>query len=635
MKRSALCVSVALLLCLVSVAGQARAQTQTFYVEDVVMTREYYPTVRASEGPIKVYAGAWQLEIVFRNPTGAKETLTCRIFLDNVLQRETSVNSFQSDYWGPIYMDPFYVYDEISFSAPGEHEVLIQLWREGETQPVTTYSFKVLAVAPKISNLQASSKVVRALGENTLIVSFTNGGNDDMRQAVLSVADPRGLTIVPNEVELGNVEVGESASANFTVSSPADVYLGTTQVRFSLSFIDYAGVPHTEDLYGEVEVYRLSSTLTVTAPGSVGEGTTAEIVVTLTGPDGRPIANEEITLRVGGAIIGSAKTDSNGVARASYTATEAGTLNIEASFPGSASYEASSASVVLEVTSPTDTTPPTVTLNAVPATTAESSITISGTVGKDAWESWSDITLTVQVGTTSAVVTVVDGRFSYSAPLAMGTNTIVVQAIDAAGNRSEARSATIERTSPPADTTPPTITVTKPASGTVTGEPSIVVAGKSTEPGTWTIVASSGIITGATDSEGNFTVPVPLVEGLNTIVVTAKDAAGNASMPVSIEVTRTAAPPAGTASPPDTMWMVILFVGLAVPVTLGIALAVWRKRRKQIVRPARGTRKEVQESIKIGMVGIARGITAQKKAEIAGGKVEQTELGVEHGRGDD
>jgi hypothetical protein len=322
------------------------------------MTRANYPTVRATEGPV-VRTGAWDLEFVFRNPTAAIEAPMCRIFLDNVLQRETFVDTSQWvggnwGWWEP--MDPFYDYEEISFSAPGEYEICVQLWREGETQPLLAYRFRVLAVAPLISGLQASSKVVRALGENTLTASFTNGGNDNMRQAVLRVEDTGGLIIQPNEVELRDVKVGESTSANFTVSSPADVYLGTTQVRFSLSFIDYAGVPYTEDAYGGVEVYRLPSILTLDVPDTVETSGTVGITAALKDPSGNPIANENITLRVGGATIGSPKTDSNGIARVNYRATETGTFGIEASFLGSVSYEASSALAVLAVTPATDTT---------------------------------------------------------------------------------------------------------------------------------------------------------------------------------------------------------------------------------------------------------------------------------------
>jgi hypothetical protein len=226
----------------------------------------------------------------------------------------------------------------------------MQVWYLDETTPRDTYSFNVTVVEPEVSGLQASSRVVRALGDNSLVVSFTNGGNENMRQAVLSVADPGGLTIAPSEVELGDVNVGENASASFTVSSPASVVLGTVQVQFSLSFIDYAGASHTETVSGEVEVYRLSPTLTLSAPSEVENGGTVEIAATLKDPGGNPIANENIALTVGGVSIGTFRTDSGGVARVISTVTGGGTVNVEASFAGSASYEASSSSAQLAVT---------------------------------------------------------------------------------------------------------------------------------------------------------------------------------------------------------------------------------------------------------------------------------------------
>jgi hypothetical protein len=230
------------------------------------------------------------------------------------------------------------------------HEVRIEVWHGTETTPQDTYSFNVTVVEPEVSGLQASSRVVRALGDNSLAVSFTNGGNENMRQAVLSVADPKGLTITPSQVELGDVRVGQSTSANFDVSSPAGVTLGTVLVRFSLSFIDYAGVSHTEDVSGTVEVYRLSPTLTVSAPSEVENGSTVEIAATLKDLRGNPIANENVTLTAGGVSIGTFRTDSGGVARASYRATETGTLNVGASFSGSASYDATSTSGEFTVT---------------------------------------------------------------------------------------------------------------------------------------------------------------------------------------------------------------------------------------------------------------------------------------------
>jgi hypothetical protein len=356
MRRSALCALVALLLCLAVVPKPASAQTDVRIVEEnVVMTRTSYPAVKPSEGPVRAYVGDWQLAIsAYNYGTEYEYNVSCKIFVDNALMG-TSTFGWWS-YWGQYWVDGISqetaetVNQAISIPRSGNHEIRIEIWHGTETQPCDTYTFNVTAVEPEVSNLQASSRVVRALGDNSLAVSFTNGGNENMRQAVLSVADSGGLTIAPSSVELGDVNPGERVSASFTVASPAGVTLGTVQVQFSLSFIDYAGISHTETVSGDVEVYRLSPALTVSAPSEVENGATVEIAATLKNPEGDPINNENITLTAGGVTLGVFKTDSGGVARASYRATETGTLNVGASFSGSASYDATSTSGEFTVT---------------------------------------------------------------------------------------------------------------------------------------------------------------------------------------------------------------------------------------------------------------------------------------------
>jgi len=63
--------------------------------------------------------------------------------------------------------------------------------------------------------------------------------------------------------------------------------------------------------------------------------------------------------------------------------------------------------------------------------TDQSSVQVTGTVSKDAWESYNDITLTLQVGTGSVTVPIAsDGTFVYSVALSEGLNTILVRASD-------------------------------------------------------------------------------------------------------------------------------------------------------------------------------------------------------------
>jgi len=368
-KKTLPALTIGLVFCLVFSPGLVRAQTGMEVVEeDVVITRANYSPARPSESAVKIYAGQSTLQLGIHNYDIADATassslmgevgdyarVTIRIFLDNVLTAMPTCYDFMSTWWGGMQVEGVYVgqtghaESEISFTK-GEHEVRAEVWHGTETQPQDEYRFEVLVLKPEVSSLHAGSKVVRAIGDNSLTISFTNGGNENMRQAVLTVENSGQLTVSPTEVQLGDVEVGENASVNFTVSSASSVTLGTTTVRFSLSFVDYAGISHTENVLAQVEVYRLIPTLTLSVPDSVENNSRVEIVATLKDPNGNPIPNENVTLTAGGTTIGTFKTDSSGVARASYAARETGALDVGGSFSGSTSYEASSASTELTV----------------------------------------------------------------------------------------------------------------------------------------------------------------------------------------------------------------------------------------------------------------------------------------------
>ncbi|MEM2672744.1 MAG: Ig-like domain-containing protein [Candidatus Hadarchaeales archaeon] len=85
------------------------------------------------------------------------------------------------------------------------------------------------------------------------------------------------------------------------------------------------------------------------------------------------------------------------------------------------------------------------------AKTSKTSIQVTGTVTKDSWEEWSDIILTIQVGTGSVTLPVFGtgdtANFSYSVALAEGTNTIMVIVSD--GMNSSYDSVTVTRTVTP------------------------------------------------------------------------------------------------------------------------------------------------------------------------------------------
>ena len=179
-----------------------------------------------------------------------------------------------------------------------------------------------------------------------------------------------------------------------------------------------------------------------------------------------------------------------------------------------------------------DTTPPVVTITAPPdgfATTL-SSVTVTGTV-QDA-SPISSFTLNGQN------VTLSSGAFSASVPLALGSNPIVAQATDAAGNTGSAQISVIQGVAP-------TVTITAPANGLLTNRTPTTVTGAVAGTGPVT-VSVNGVA--ASVSNGHYTASVPLLEGANTLTATATNAFGSASAATSVTLDTT--PPVVTITTP-------------------------------------------------------------------------------------
>jgi hypothetical protein len=127
--------------------------------------------------------------------------------------------------------------------------------------------------------------------------------------------------------------------------------------------------------------------------------------------------------------------------------------------------------------------------------------------------------------------------------LSEGTNSIVVSAIDLAGNKGTAV-ATVNL-----DTRPPVVTIVQPDDGLLTNEPLIVVAGKVDEIiESLTVNGQQGQVSELNFSSGELL----LLEGDNALSVTATDRAGNvgnAIVRVRLDAT---APTAPTLSPLDS-----------------------------------------------------------------------------------
>ncbi len=126
-----------------------------------------------------------------------------------------------------------------------------------------------------------------------------------------------------------------------------------------------------------------------------------------------------------------------------------------------------------------------------------------------------------------------------------GLHTFTAQARDAAGNESAPAARHVVL-----DLLPPTVTITDPAAPLLTREDKVTVRGtvESRTPATVTVAGVAATVAGAT-----WEARVPLAEGDNTIVATARSASGRESGPASVLVTRDSIAPTVDLQTPETI----------------------------------------------------------------------------------
>ncbi len=120
------------------------------------------------------------------------------------------------------------------------------------------------------------------------------------------------------------------------------------------------------------------------------------------------------------------------------------------------------------------------------------------------------------------------GGWNLDLSFAGGSHTITATATDTAGNSA---TATVTLAF---DTTAPIVFVTAPANGLTTNHSSVVVSG--TVDDVTAIVLVNGIVVHP-NAQGAWSVPIALLEGSNTITVSAMDPAGNMATAVTRQVT--------------------------------------------------------------------------------------------------
>ncbi len=176
-----------------------------------------------------------------------------------------------------------------------------------------------------------------------------------------------------------------------------------------------------------------------------------------------------------------------------------------------------SASVTITTTT-ADITKPTLTISALAngAYTNKPTLNISGTA-TDAGGLQS-VTVNGQ-----AVVLGTDGSFSTALNLTSGANTVSIVATDKAVNQqTDTRTITY-------DATVPLLTVTAPADNSSSAQSFITLTGTISENSTVTVTNNGGSPQSGSINGSSFSATVNLVTGINTLVITATDLAGNSS----------------------------------------------------------------------------------------------------------
>lgn len=133
-------------------------------------------------------------------------------------------------------------------------------------------------------------------------------------------------------------------------------------------------------------------------------------------------------------------------------------------------------------------------------------------------------------------------QFTFTPQTALkdGNHTITINASDNDGNAATTVSSTFT-----IDTVPPTLTISSPAAGLITNKSALTVTGKTNDatssPITLTMTLNgTSLGSVAVETDGSFSKAITLAEGTNSIVVTAKDGAGQTtSITLSVKLDTT------------------------------------------------------------------------------------------------
>ena len=239
-----------------------------------------------------------------------------------------------------------------------QHQVTIPNWQGPKTyglraelysSPSQTLqdmtSFTVVVVKLFVSNWSPLSSTIPVgkASPTPLTVTFTNGGNDYMRNTIVSIANPSGMEVNPPSQALGDIPKAESRTASFLVRAPETLSPGQYTLNFKIEYDDFKGGHHVETKPAPVNVVKQETKIDLSvSPNTIKVGEAVKITASLISGNGDPLRDEQINFFLDSNLLGSSVTDGSGNAFFEFKVEEAGQFQVKATYSGSSRYEACS-----------------------------------------------------------------------------------------------------------------------------------------------------------------------------------------------------------------------------------------------------------------------------------------------------
>ena len=210
-------------------------------------------------------------------------------------------------------------------------------------QDITT--FAVVVVKLFVSNWSPLSISIPVGGASptSLTIAFTNGGNDYMRNTIVSITNPMGMEVNPPSQAIGDIPKGESRTTSFLIRAPETLSPGQYALTFKVEYDDFKGGHHVETKPAPVNVVKQNTRIYLSVnPNSIKVGEAVKITASLSSGDGDPLRNEQINFFLDSNLLGSSVTDESGNAFFELKVDESGQFQVKATYSGSSRYEACS-----------------------------------------------------------------------------------------------------------------------------------------------------------------------------------------------------------------------------------------------------------------------------------------------------